>query len=879
MNRWFIATCLVLVGMQAGEAPADKFSPQESYFLRRMTEFWKDRDYRLVKSQIEDFLKRHPSSGIHEPLQAILADVLYHDRAYGEALTIYQKITDPGLVQKTLLRKCQCLYLTSAYDEVIKCLAGTTVDAPDEMKFVLADSLFRKMQASDEGERRGLAEEAKPLLLSLYETSYRPKVLYPLAEVHRILEDTTGAVTFFLQLADQMPDKKEEILLQVAALQMSFNKSEALVTYQRVVDLGLGKAGDAAYNELVLLFHEERFADLVLREKILGSHLKGDKKALFDFCLGRSHFKLDHFDEAISYFELFIQEEPENTPYKRAAFLTLITCAQNMQNGALFDKAVEQFVAVFPQDIEAGKALLLRAQAALKEEKNEQAAADLGRILSQFPEFPERETLTYNYAVLLSKNQKWKESRQVFLAFIAEFPQSPHMVLIWPSILQCSIQELKEASPEQILQKKSQLALDLQEGLSHCKEWTEEERGSHQFLLGQLLYDLRDYSASLAALESFVTNYPKNSNVPQALLIQAYLHREVASPPEVFVKAAEAALQVTKDPRNKTALQLQLFNSYLALKNYDKAAEHLYHTTISDNIAVNEENTLWLAHHFAAKAKHEGGDYLTRALVLLQRILKYDENFILHFDPQQTYLEAEVMKLADLIAPADRKKLLLSLRDVQNHHPSESWKLQRQVMFELGKVHLSYNETEEALKIFEELSSSSELTPSYYSHAALLEKNRILLARCPDCDRTDSNPTISHILSTFKDLQIQKRLACEPLHLEAALEYADLRTSLVPPEARRETAIFFLKRIQEDFTTQEDAVRQEYHEARLRFPEKDALFQIYMKCIEAELLSWEADLTQEKDRAAALFKDMLKETHITDFLKKRVESHLSKLCS
>jgi tetratricopeptide (TPR) repeat protein len=873
MRRLFIAVGLVLVGMQGGQAPSEKFSPQEAYFLRRMTEFWKDRDYRLVKSQIEEFLKTNPASGIHEPLHAILADILYHEHAYTNALAIYQKITDPSLIQKTRLRKCQCLYLTGAYDEVIKELSGVKDEAVDEMKFVLADSLFRKMQGLSEGQKSALAQQAKPLLIALYETSYRPKVIYPLAEVRRVLGDNAEAATLFLQLADQMPEKKEEILLQAAALQMAFNKGDAICTYQRVVDLGQSKAPDAAYNELVLLFHEDRHGDLVAREKILASQVRDDKKALFNFCLGRSHFKLEHFAEAITYFEQFIQEEKENTPYKRAAILTLITCAQKVQNTPLFDQTVERFVTTFPHDIEAGKALLLRAQAYLKEEKIEQAAADLGRLLSQFPDFPEKETLVYNHALLLLKCHKWEESRKSFLAFVSQFPTSPQITSVWPSILQCSTEELKTALPDEILHKKGQLASDLQRGLGKCTTWSEEEKAGYQFLLGQLLYDTKDYPASLATLDYFVKSYPQHTNVSQALLMQAYLHRALASPPDVFVKVAEEALQAAQAPDNKTALRLQLFNSYLTLKNYDKAAEHLYHAVMVDNVAVNEENMLWLAHHFSTAQDK-------RAFELLQRILKYDENFSLHFDPEKTYLEAEVMKLADLIPLADRKKLFLSLREVQNRHPNPSWKLQRQVSFELAKIQLSQGETEAALNIFEELSASAELTPSYYSHAAILEKNRILISRCAECDRTDANPIISHILSTLKDLQIQKKLACEPLHLEAALEYADLRTTLVAPESRVETALFFLQRIQEDFTTQDDTIRQEYHQARLRFPEKDTLFQTYMKCIQAEILALQAQMAQDPEgslQATALFEDLLKEGHATLFLKQRAESYLSKL--
>ena len=42
--------------------------------------------------------------------------------------------------------------------------------------------------------------------------------------------------------------------------------------------------------------------------------------------------------------------------------------------------------------------------------------------------------------------------------------------------------------------------------------------------------------------------------------------------------------------------------------------------------------------------------------------------------------------------------------------------------------------------------------------------------------------------------------------------------------------------MREDFNAQEDFLNLQYHEARLRFPEKDYLFQRYMQCLEAEIL-------------------------------------------
>lgn len=894
MSHIFVSTCLFLLATQGALVQPEKLSTQEAFFLRRMTEFWKDRDFALVKKQIEEFLAAHPQSSIHDNLHAILGDILYQEHEYKKALDLYEKIAETSLQQKTLTRKSQCLYLLGNYDTVIANLTdllkdeNKNIESKEELQFLLADSLFRKLQSiADLDQQKNLALQAKPFLLGLYETSYKEKVLLPLAEVHRILEENPQASSLYIILAEKIPDKKEEILFQAASLQLTFDKNKAIETYQQIVDLGLSKAPEAAYNELLLLFQENRFSDLVGRASAISAHLTSDKKPLFNFCLGRSHFKLEAFDDAIIYFERYIKEESDSTPYKRAAFLTLITCSQKVKDPTLFDRTLEQFLVAFPHDDEAGKALLLHAQTALQNGNADQATADLGRLLLEFPQLPEKETLLYDHALLLSKIQKWGNSRDAFLAFLKEFPQTPHFNLIWTSIVHCSVQELKEALPDNLLGKKAQLANDLLQALSQSNLFTPEEQSNYQFLAGQLLFDLQHFQESLTQLSSFTVQYPDHPSMAQAYLLLAHIHRELKSAPEVFAEIAEKALATATDQENKTALRLQLFNAYLTLKEYDKAAHHLYQCHMVDNVAVQQENQLWLAHYYFESAKQGNADHEKRTVSLFQKILKTDDSFAVHFDPAQSYLETEVMKFAELLQPAAKKQLLSSLREMQVQNSSQPWKLERQTLFELGKLHLSLNEPDSALKAFDELAAGADAAPSYISNAALLEKSRILLSRCPECDRNESNPAVTQVLLTLKDLQIQKKLACEPLHLEAALEYADIRTQLASPEARRESAIFFLNRIKDDFNGKTDAISQEYHEARLRFPEKDLLFQIYMKCIEAEIFCIEAQLAKEQNDlekakrseevALALLQEVLQDNHITPYLKNRAELNLKAL--
>ena len=107
------------------------------------------------------------------------------------------------------------------------------------------------------------------------------------------------------------------------------------------------------------------------------------------------------------------------------------------------------------------------------------------------------------------------------------------------------------------------------------------------------------------------------------------------------------------------------------------------------------------------------------------------------------------------------------------------------------------------------------------------------------------------------------------------------------PETRSESAIFFLNRIKDDFNSKDNTIAQEYHEARIRFPEKDLIYQNYMKCIEAEILRLEAQLAKEQNDlekanqsvevALALLNEVLQDIHITPYLKNRAQHNLNAL--
>lgn len=883
--RWIVPACCVLFATQTVVVPQEKLSPQEAFFLRRITEFWKDHDYAIVKKQINDFLASNDASNIHNNLYALMGDILYQEKDYVGALATYNKIVDPILMKKVAIRRSQCLYINGEYDEVIQALMAALqeehVSELEEVQFILADSLFRKMhQTADAAVQKELALQAKPLLLALFNTTYQEKVLLPLAEVHRELKEPREAWSLYLMLADKTPLRQEDLLLQAAALQLEVEPLAAVKTFQRVVDLGGNKAQEAAYQELVLLFQNGAFEEIISRSSKIELHLTSEQQSLFEFCLAHSYFKLEQLAPAVQHLTRFTEIEAESTPRKRTAYLALVQCAQKTNDNGLFDQVMAKLLKDFPMDEETGKALLLHAQTAIQQGDWARASHDLNQLVQDFPNMPDLETILYDQALLLSKTEQWHASRSAFISYLGRFPSTPRSNLIWASIVHASVQELKAADEEHISFKKEQLVTDLTQALTFAHIFSVEEEAAYQFLLGQLMFDLGHYSEALCELDRFCKKYPHHSSIAEAYFLQALSHQELKSDPEHAIPAIENALAKAESATQKTALRLQLFNAYLSSKQYDKAADNLYQTFMLEGVAIQEENQLWLAGYYMTHDRE-------KSIEVFKKVLLVDDACNVNFDPAQTYLETEVLKFANLLNLSDKEKVLKSLVSVQSRHQALPWKHHTHALLELAKTNIQQRKPDEALCNFEEVISKGIFAPSSVRGAAILEKNRVLLAQCPAAERNEDNEVVRSALSTFKDLQIQKQLLNEPIHLEAALDYVDLRIAISPTFSRVESALFFLNRVKQDFNAKDDPMGVEYHEARLRYPEKDRLFQNHMKCIEAEIFAWEAQAADQKgdvenamrckQSATLLLNELLQDAEVTPYLKHRAGERLSQL--
>lgn len=101
----------------------------------------------------------------------------------------------------------------------------------------------------------------------------------------------------------------------------------------------------------------------------------------------------------------------------------------------------------------------------------------------------------------------------------------------------------------------------------------------------------------------------------------------------------------------------------------------------------------------------------------------------------------------------------------------------------------------------------------------------------------------------LKDLQTHKRFDQEPLHLEAAYDYAATNASLGPPEQRAETRLGILRDAKKEFTLADDIASKDYQAQRQRHPEREQLYQSYLQLFDARIAQLQAELAKQRGDA------------------------------
>lgn len=845
-------------------------TPKEALMLRRITEYWKDGDYATVKRQILDFLEKNPHTGLHDHLHAMLGDLYFQERNYRQALATYDLIGSKEIKEKTTFNQLQAqfemrdfLAVIEGGEKYLKNHKGT----PHEMKvrYLLAEACFRQaLKCQEMDQKTYYLKLAKPHYKILTQSKYSERALFPLAEIHRLLRENDRAISLYTTLAQKYPEHRERFLFQAAILQINEDKQAAIKTFQQVYELGGKRSRLAAFNRLVLLYQNEEYEEFLDFYRDVIALMPEQKVPLLHFYEGRCHYGMGDYQQAVMPLENFVTGAKGRSQELKTAFLLLVNCSRFLKDIALLERTLFNYKSTFPKDNEVPKVLMVHAQMCRENGDFTQALSDLKMLIQEYPGYEDREAVMYDYALILSHTDRWIEARESFLSFLNQYPHSERTRGAWRNLLNCCIEELKNPSQLNSDESKRTFIGILHKALQQDNILTEQEREHYSLILMKCHCELEEYKTVIPALSQYMADVSNPTLLAEAHLLMAICQQKVNSDISLFIQHAETALSYNEKLPEQNILHLELYNAYLtkSLATQDEgnrehfqhlAAKHLFASNAWKDRSIKLDNYLWLVNHYYVAALEGCQDALVKADMLFRDLLGIEAGKpTLHISSDSLYLEGEVLKYAHLLELSGqiekRVSLLEMLAHKQEEHNQLPWKLKRRTLLELAKAYENAQQYQDAINSYRHIVKTSGAGSSMVTNSAKLHLAKLEYRLLKPQQKSVESPEVISILHTLKDLQIQKKIVSEPIHLEAALQYAEIRSSFSDPQSYPKNAFFFYKRMYEDFHGAEDPIAEEYNSVRQKHPEKDRIFAAYMQYLDAQMLKCQAEIARSEKK-------------------------------
>ena len=832
---------------------ADPDNPifRESIELRQIADYWKEQEYTLAKERIYQFLEIYPTTVFKEQLYAMLADLFVKEKNYLAAIDFYQKIPFEKKSQTSFFHYVYSLYQLGLWEEVIVQAsyvmkhASTTKEQLDTTRFAFAEALMQTaLNIKDSSHKKEVLLEAESEYKRLLSTRYACDSLYSLAHINVLLENPIQAANLYLILAEKDSENKEQYLFQAGYLQMKIDPDKAIENLEKVCSLKKEKGFQAAHLLLQILFQKKEYSKfLVMREKLSDLVISDP---LISYYTGKSLYQTNNPDQAIFFLMQFLETPNIDTSYEKSAIITLISCAKITKNWSLLEENLEYLTHSFPQDIQTLDLILMYIQLCKQDKNWGKMTLYSQKLLELSPDHPQKETLIYEQALCPIHEQNLSQAIQNILEFLKNFPNSIYTKQAWRHLLNCCMQDLKQSPLDLYPAKQAVFITYATTSLEKEELFSDEEKQKMHWLLIQFLFEQKQYQKSFDTCEKYVERYGNSSDT---YLFTALCQEHLSIDPLQIAENFEKALT---DPQSAYGriCNRKLYNLYLSAAQeipssealFLKAANYLF-ANIDEPVELN--NLDWLAHfyyqQFEIAEKEKKYFYAKRAKISFEKLLDYRALSV------ESWLELEVLKLCALYDYLEEKAKKVSLLSLLVQKQKESslidWKWQRRVLFELAISYQEQKRYEEAIKVYDNLIDSSKHVSSYYGSAALLEKARLQFSLLSSQERQEGSTDIIAICDALKEVQIRKKLLSEPLHLEAALEYIEVKTCVSSSPLERKLEL--LLQIRDDFSLAEDLSVQHYLSTQDLFPDKMHLYQDYLSFIDLEIISIKAQLARK----------------------------------
>lgn len=887
-------------------------NPKEAFAVRRIIEFWKDQDYEIVKIQINDFLSKHPDSVLCQPLKGILGDIYLHDGNYSEALSIYEQITENGVEKKIFINKLQCLYNLKRYRDLselgYKFLSENSIEEHQQADFyfLLAEALlYQSIDMADEKMQEELALQAQKYYSMLENTRHKDSAAFAIAETFRLLKQYAQSVSHYENLMRIFPNRAEELSFQIANLQSYYDPATAIVGFKSIIEKKGDYAEKAQFNLLSLYFRLEQYANILEESKL--APIPQEQSPVYTYMIGKSYYMTKQYELAFDTLQKLLEDKITDSEMIRNSLLIQMSCNYQLNRENEFRTVLATFQKGYPEDIELPRAFFMHAILCKRMNRLDLAKEILQDILTNYPNFEDQESCLLEYALINHDLKDWRTSYSYLTEFTQRFPNSPHNIS-WKYYLSSCFHLQRD--PDQSYYTPEQFAKDLERILQKREIFSPNEYLEYELVYAKVLYQIGQFAEAIPIFSRYIDTPGSDIHLAYAHYYMALSHYYINSHPEYFYKNMEKAIALQPSFEEDIAIQLQLFNSYISHYNQAEesqnkkdllqhAASHLYKAyTLQSNLELS--NQLWLANYFYTKSiadpslsEHEITTARNRSKELFKNAI-FDKNDQLSLNILEPCLEKEVITYAKLLHSMKEYTPSIDLLEQCLEKQQEGGyvgKYQKEALLLLAQSYHLLENCEKALETYTKIIAlqpdDSTITVSDpILDEAYLQISRLKFAALSPEEKVITNPEVLTILSYLKDLQIRKFVETEPLHLEAAMEYAEIRFAIANQEERYEKYLFFLNRIKDDLLAQNDALSISYHENLRKIPEKILLYSSYLKFIDAEIFRMHANLELERnhsleseeyyEKALALLTE-IQGNNLTESLKHRVQQSIIKI--
>lgn len=907
-------------------------SEEEALFVRRIIEFWKDKENSILKTQIKQFLHAFPQSEFASSFQVILGDIHFQESNYPQALHYYQSLQNHPLEKKIWINLIHCLYATENFSSLLK-LTETyfnnqffqeEVKKKNLLHFYHAEAcLALALDKQSPEKKNALLQRASLHYESIKDTEHQIHSLNALAKIFHLLKDYEKSTQYWLKLSQVHGEKKSEYLFQVGNMQAFYDKKKALSTYLKVMRQRDSISAQAAFNWLILSYDLQLFEAIIESKDLILDLSLREKQNLTYYFLGQAYFSKKEYANALAYLRQATSDHKGLTDLQhKRALLAATASAYHNQKVHLVEELCTSYKSLFQEDENTPKLLFLLALAKKEHLDFDKALDILGKIFQQYPEFNQSDHVIFEYNSILSKQKEWQESHKGFWNLIRKYPQSRFQKDALRHCINISLSQINAIKdPENIPSfLNEQLAFDIKSALQKGNILTQKEDKSYRLKLAQILYDLGKYTEAIAFLQDYLKRFEQGQEKTQAHLLLSLCYKAQNNTNSEFAFHAQQVIDLNPHDEKNSELHLNLFNHYLKqaqdiekkenqdptyqeqkYKTLEISADHLYQAFLKKENEIQESNLLWLAHfYYLPLAQHmtthwqkkledpslrEKGQRSER---ILESLLLKNQSLVNSLSLRKSSLENEVLKLGKIWmwqGKTDKQIALLeNLNQLQNTKNKWPWKKKLHCLFDLAQAYEKEKEKEKALVTYQNLLNRAQSPQAYMTNYAKLHYARLAFDQLKEEEKQENHPEMMRIFSMLKDLVVQKSANLGAIPIEAALEYAEIRASLEKQKMQTEKLLFLLHRIKEGFS-QEKALLQNPKDTPL-FSKQRKLYQAYMIFLDARISQIEAIVAQRsgknqeqisKSRAAqALFSSLLEGNFaLTEYLFHQTHKNLN----